>query len=119
MGSLFERFRPRTWSDVVGQDKAVTMLKRVSAGGKAFLFAGPSGSGKTTLGRLVADSIAEPWHIEEIDAQDCTLDYLRGVESAMAYKGMGAKIGKAWIVNECHSLRYTVLTRFLTLLEAL
>ena len=37
MGSLFERFRPRTWSDVVGQEKAVAMLKRVSAGGKAFL----------------------------------------------------------------------------------
>ena len=46
-------------------------------------------------------------------------DYLRSVEAAMAYRGMGAKIGKAWIVNEVHSLRSAVLTRFLTLLEAL
>lgn len=119
MASLFERYRPQTWSDVVGQDKAVAMLKRVSPGGRAFWFAAPSGSGKTTLARIVAASFCETWHVEEIDAADCTMDYLREIEAAAAYRGMGAKTGKAWIVNEAHRLRGPILSRFLTLIEQL
>jgi replication-associated recombination protein RarA len=117
--SLWEKYRPGTLDDVVGQPKAVTMLKRTKAGGSVFLFAGCSGSGKTTLARIAASQIAEPWHIEEVDAQDVTLDYLRGVEREMHYRGMGSKTGKAWIINECHGLRSAIVSRFLTLMEAM
>jgi replication-associated recombination protein RarA len=119
MTSLFERYRPASWADVVGQDKAVAMLRRLKPGGRAFWFAGPSGSGKTTLARILATEFAESWHVDEIDAQDCNLDFVRAMEAAFAYRGMGDKPGKAWIVNEAHGLRGAILSRFLTLIERL
>jgi replication-associated recombination protein RarA len=119
MASLFEQMRPQAWVDVVGQDKAVALLRRLKPGGRAFWLAGASGSGKTTLARLAAADFAEQWHIDEIDAQDCTMEYVRGIEAACGYRGLGEKQGKAWIVNEAHALRGQILTRFLTLIEQL
>ena len=39
------------------------------------------------------------------------------VTVGVAYKGMGTKSGKAWIVNEAHGLRGPIVSRFLTLIE--
>jgi replication-associated recombination protein RarA len=117
MRSLFERYRPSTLDQVVGQPKAVAMLKRVGAGGKAFWFAGPSGSGKTTMARILARSIADDYAITEIDAQDCTLDFIRDMAEAFRCRTLGVKGGKVWIINEAHGLRDAVLRRLLTLLE--
>ena len=115
--SLPEKYRPMTLDDMVGQREAVALLKRINPTGKAFLIAGATGSGKTTAARIIAGMVAESWHIEELDAQDCSIECLRGIEREMAFKGMGAKIGKAWIINECHGLREMIVTRFLTLIE--
>jgi hypothetical protein len=71
------------------------------------------------LARILASTIAESWHIEEVDAQDCTVDMLRGMEVSFHYSGMGEKRGKAWIINECHGMRAAIVSRFLTLIEAL
>jgi DNA polymerase III gamma/tau subunit len=119
MASLFEKVRPQTWDDVVGQDKAVAVLRRVKPGGRAFWLSGPSGSGKTSLARILAASFCESWHVEEVDAQDCNLELLRNIEANMAYRGLGEKAGKCWIVNEAHMLRGPILSRFLTLIEQL
>lgn len=114
--SLFEKYRPHDVEDVVGQDKAVKMLKRCEAGGKAFLFSGPTG--KTTLAWWLARTIADDFAITEVDAaRDCNLDFLRSVEDAFQYRALGTKAGKAWIINECHAMRGTVLSSLLTLLE--
>src|SRR5438552_4147684 len=59
--SLFERFRPATFADVVGQDKAVARLQSLAQrgiAGRAYWFAGLSGTGKTTLARIVAGLVA-------------------------------------------------------------
>lgn len=55
--SLYRRYRPQRFSEVLGQDAAVTVLKKEIATGSpghAYLFSGPRGSGKTTVARLVA-----------------------------------------------------------------
>lgn len=123
MQSLFEKYRPHTFDQVLGQDKAVKALaklrERGGFGGRAYWFAGASGTGKTTLARLVAADLAESWHIEEVDAQDVGMDYIRQMETGFAYKGMGEKTGKAWIINEAHGLRGPILSRFLTAIENL
>lgn len=123
MKSLYEKYRPASFADVIGQDKAVKMLERIrdrgGFGGRAYWLAGGSGTGKTTLARLIASDLAESWHVEEVDAQDCNLDFVRQMEVGFAFRGMGQKTGKAWIINEAHGLRGAVLSRFLTALEQL
>ena len=123
MKSLFEKYRPSTWNEVIGQDKAVSALQRIKArggfGGRAYWISGSSGTGKTTIARLIAQDMAETWHVEEVDAQDCTLDFVRQMEVGFAFRGMGEKTGKCWIINEAHGLRGAVLSRFLTAIEAL
>ncbi|KPL05704.1 hypothetical protein AMJ85_11095 [candidate division BRC1 bacterium SM23_51] len=54
---LVEKYRPKTFSDIIGQEKAVArieaLLKR-GIGGRALLFEGPSGVGKTTTALVLA-----------------------------------------------------------------
>lgn len=119
MASLFERYRPTTWSEVVGQDRAVALLRRLKPGGRAYWASGMTGVGKTTLARILAAEHCESWHVDEIDAQDCTMEYLRSIEADFTYRGMGAKHCKCVIVNEAHALRGAIMTRFLTLIEQL
>ena len=54
------KYRPMTFSSVVGQDSLTTTLKNAVRTGKlahAFLFCGPRGVGKTTCARIFAKAI--------------------------------------------------------------
>lgn len=54
---LYKKYRPKTWDDVIGQDKVVESLKNDIVSGRdyaAYLFAGPRGCGKTTLAWILA-----------------------------------------------------------------
>lgn len=57
---LYRKYRPKLFSEVVGQEYVVqTLSNAVSSGliSHAYLFTGPRGSGKTTLARLLAKSL--------------------------------------------------------------
>jgi DNA polymerase III gamma/tau subunit len=58
MPGLADKYRPSSWSEVVGQDKTVSRLqalaKRGGLAGRAYWLSGQSGTGKTTIARLIA-----------------------------------------------------------------
>lgn len=120
MASLFEQYRPQTWDDVVGQDKAVRALQALGKsrgfGGRAIFISGQSGTGKTTIAEIIAREVADDWNIHEWDAGRLTLDELDNVEKVWDMRGMGNR-GRAYIVNEAHGLRKPVIRQLLVMLE--
>ena len=120
MQPLCEQYRPHTWTDVVGQDKAIARiaaLRRRGLAGRALWIGGQSGTGKTTIGRLVVAEIADPFCTIEIDAGALTVNKLRELECSMHTYGFGSKTGRAYIVNEAHGLTAPVIRALLVTLE--
>ena len=122
MPSLFEAYRPNSWSDVVGQDKIVSRIQQLAKrglAGRAFWLSGQSGTGKTTIARLIAAEVAADWNVEELDASDLTPAALREIERGMQTHGLGERSGRAYIVNEAHGLRKDTIRQLLVVLERL
>jgi DNA polymerase III gamma/tau subunit len=119
---LYERFRPSTWADVVGQEKVVNrvlaMRKRGGLSGRAYWLSGQSGTGKTTIARLIAQDVADSFLIHEVDASALTISQLKDLETESQFRGcFGDKAGRAFIVNEAHGLRKDVIRQLLVMLE--
>ncbi len=114
---LYEKHRPTTLDDVVGQPAAVKKLRRLldrGIGGRALWISGRSGNGKTTLAHIVAESIASPLCIEEYDGREMTVGLLKDLRQRHRLHALG-KGGWAVIVNEAHDVKDA--TRFLGVLE--
>jgi replication-associated recombination protein RarA len=121
MMPLHEEYRPRDWSDVIGQDKAikrVAALRRRGLSGRAFWLTGASGVGKTTIAKLIASEVADDPFIQEFDANYLTATTLRECERQCWLSATG-KGGRAFIVNEAHGLRRDVIRTLLVMLENL
>ena len=115
--TLYERYRPRAWCDVLGQEKIAKAVQRLSRGGQCFWLSGRSGQGKTTIAYIIARELADDFNIEEIDAGSLTPAKLREIEKNHAAWGLGAKSGRAFIVNEAHGLRKDTVRQLLITLE--
>jgi len=104
--NIYEKYRPKQWADVIGQDKVIEQilqLKKRGLAGRAYWISGQSGTGKTTIARLLAQDVADEWYIEEVDATSLTPAVLSKIESAMQLYSLG-KGGRAIIINEAHGL---------------
>jgi len=58
--TLYRKYRPAQFKDVVGQEHVVTTISNQLVGDSvahAYLFTGPRGVGKTTLARLLAKAV--------------------------------------------------------------
>jgi len=117
---LYEKHRPKSLDDVLGQDKAVKVIKRLiqnGAGGRCFWISGASGAGKTTIARIIADHIADEFYVQEFDSADSlSVSAIDQIDQDMSYFAPG-KGGRCFIVNEAHGLRKASIRRLLGLLE--
>ena len=58
--ALYRKYRPKTFSEVVGQQHITDTLQRQVADGQvghAYLFTGTRGTGKTTCARILAKAV--------------------------------------------------------------
>ena len=108
MASLFERYRPSTWSEVVGQDKVVAKVNALRSRGL--------GAGKTTCGRLIAKEVAAEHAIIELDASEITPADVREWQRQFRGRPLGSK-GWAILCNESHGLRKDTIRALLVALE--
>jgi len=122
MALLADDYRPKTWNEVIGQDKALARIKALrprGLAGRAYWITGASGTGKTTIARLLAAEIADRHDIVEADATALTGADVRRLEHDMQYLGWGPAGGRAYIINEAHGLRKDAIRQFLVTLERL
>src|SRR5262245_37541876 len=121
MPGLADKYSPGSWDEVVGQDKIVSRLRTLAGrgglAGRAFWLSGQSGTGKTTIARRIAQEVADPFLVEELDAAALTVSDLQALEAEMSLSGWGEKLGRAYLINEAHALRKPVIRQLLVLLE--
>ena len=84
--SLYRRYRPQTFGDIVGQDHVVGALSnavREDRVGHAYLLSGPRGTGKTTAARVLAKVL----NCENpVDGEPCgTCQSCQSIESGTSF----------------------------------
>lgn len=119
--SLYRKYRPASFDQVIGQDHVVGVLKSVVEQKKpnhAYLFTGTRGVGKTSIARIFAKALGvEQEDIYEIDAASYTgVDNIRELtESAMTLPFRSPY--KIYILDEVHMLSKSAFNAFLKGLE--
>lgn len=121
--NLITKYRPNSFSDVIGQDAVVRSLQTIikKKDSQVFLFVGPHGTGKTSLSRLVAKAFGvDEKQIEngEIDAATHTgIDSMRVVQDTLHYRPFGDSGMRSITIDECHRLSANAWDSLLKVLE--
>jgi replication-associated recombination protein RarA len=121
MQPLYEQYRPHSFDDVIGQDKALAKLatlRKRGLAGRVYWITGQSGTGKTTIARLIAAEVADQYVTTEIDAADLSMQRIRDIERECRIKPIGIKGHWCYIVNEAHRLSSPVVSRLLSTFES-
>lgn len=143
MEALYRKYRPTTFSDVVGQEHIERTLKNAIEQDKvshAYLFCGPRGTGKTTMARILAkallcekgpttdpdgtcsecEAIAQGTHpdVYELDAASRTgVDNVREEIISRVNYAPTRGAWKVYIIDEAHMLSMQAFNALLKTLE--
>ncbi|MCZ7529809.1 MAG: DNA polymerase III subunit gamma/tau [Acidimicrobiia bacterium] len=121
MASLYRKYRPRTFDELVGQEHVVTALRNALAEdrvGHAYLFSGPRGTGKTTTARILAAELGcgELDVIEQDAASNRSVEAMRELLERVAYRSAGGG-KKVYVLDEAHMLTPAATNTLLKTLE--
>ena len=140
--ALYRKWRPKTFSDVVGQSHITdTLQKQVAEGqvGHAYLFTGTRGTGKTTCARILAKAVnclhpvnGAPCNeceacrgiddgslldVSELDAASNNgVEYVRALREEAIYTPAVLK-KRVYIIDEVHMLSLSAFNALLKILE--
>jgi DNA polymerase-3 subunit gamma/tau len=140
--SLYRRHRPRTFTDVIGQEHVVRTLRNAIEQGKvhhAYLFVGSRGTGKTSMAKMLAAclncergptidpcgvcescvSIASATSMDVIEmdaASNNSVDDIRELRESVQYAPVTGRY-KIYILDEAHMLSAQAWNAFLKTLE--
>ncbi len=119
--SLYRKYRPEAFADLVGQEHIVAALEGALKADKiahAYLFCGSRGTGKTTSARIVAHALGtSPNDIYEIDAASNNgVDDIRELRENVGTLPFDSKY-KVYIIDEVHMLSKAAFNALLKTLE--
>ena len=119
--SLYRKYRPASFSEVVGQEQVTFPLQEQIASGKvshAYFFSGSRGLGKTSVARIFARELGtSDKDIYEIDAaSNNTVDNIRSLTENVFTLPFESKY-KVYILDEVHMLSKAAWNAFLKTLE--
>lgn len=119
--SLYRKYRPETWDQVLGQESIVATLKQSIEKKEishAYIFSGSRGTGKTSVARIFAKALGtSPSDIYEIDAASHNgVDEIRELRDGVTTLPFDSKY-KVYILDEAHMLSKAAFNALLKTLE--
>jgi len=119
---LYKRYRPKKLAEVIGQNKAISTLRKFmddKTVPHSLLFTGPSGTGKTTLARILSRFLGckTKHDFEEINTADFKgIDTIRDIRRRVQLRSLTSPV-KVYLIDECHKLTNDAQNAMLKMLE--